>query len=61
MSKRCRDCKRCTESSAKRLVASGPRVITKPLTGTSKMFRKKCRQCGHPLGWHKMVGKRFQD
>ena len=61
MAKRCRDCKRCTESAAKRLVASPVRVATKPVSGTGRLFKKKCRQCGHPLSWHKTVAGRFKD
>ena len=61
MANRCRDCKRCIESSAKRLVMTGPRAVLKPVTGTGKMFRKKCRQCSHPLKWHATIDGRFKD
>jgi hypothetical protein len=40
---------------------SGPGTIVKPVTGTGRMLKKKCRQCGHPLSWHATVDGRFKD
>lgn len=57
----CRDCKRCTEASLKRVVASPFRVAAAPITGSINMMRKKCRVCGHPLSWHEKVNGRFAD
>ena len=57
----CRDCSKCVEAgvatAAKR---SGNALLIICTLGMSvvissifKSFRKTCRQCGHPLSWHK--------
>jgi hypothetical protein len=57
----CRDCARCTESPVKRAVMGPARMLASPVTGTRNLLRKKCRRCGHPLAWHKVVDGRFAD
>ena len=61
--KKCRDCDRCTESSAK-----GCLIL--PLRMWVDAFRimfvfpfvKMCPDCGHPLRWHKRdAAGRFAD
>jgi hypothetical protein len=57
----CRDCKRCTESGLKRLVAGPGRALASPISAPARMMKKKCRVCGHPLNWHEKLDGRFAD
>ncbi len=57
----CRDCKRCTESTMKKALTGGSRLVTKPLASPVRAFKKKCRRCGHPISWHKQIDGRFKD
>lgn len=61
MAGNCRDCKRCTESSFKRMLAGPFRLLAAPAARTARMLKKKCRQCGHPLDWHQKIDGRFAD
>lgn len=58
----CRDCKRCTEPSAIGCLLLPLRIIEAIVMLIPRSFKKKCRQCGHPLEWHARDDRgRFTD
>ena len=52
----CRDCKMCTRSRAEGCMILGFHLSTffifKIMIEMLNLFRKKCPECGHPLGDH---------
>ncbi len=50
----CRDCPKCTESSAKTFVLKPVRTLGNAATSWNVgLFQRKCPQCGHKLSIHK--------
>lgn len=60
---KCRDCKRCTESTARGCFMALPRAFVESLARAFLWpFRKICPICGHPLAWHSRDSAgRFHD
>ena len=61
--KGCRDCNRCTEIAATKLIMVLPRMALFILTCWNiGLFKKKCPQCGHGLNIHQKTSDgRFKD
>ena len=59
----CRDCSRCTEAIATRLILGIPRLIIWILTFWNiGLFQKNCPQCRHRMSVHaKRADGSFQD
>lgn len=53
----CRDCPKCTESSAKTFMMTPIRTVESALTSWNiGLFQRKCPHCGHPLKIHEKKG-----
>jgi hypothetical protein len=48
----CRDCRRCGETGATKLVKAPVRLVTLPVRLPWLALARQCPICGHPYAWH---------